>query len=102
MQEIYYRESPYVILNYSNDIEGWRTDKWEGWFTSPDPAGNVVFSPYGAGSFATVSLKTGEAAAPGGGGSDTLGIVIAAVVAAVVAAAVWLLMRRRRTGAIEE
>jgi peptide/nickel transport system substrate-binding protein len=101
MQEIYYRESPYIILNYSNDIEGWRTDKWEGWITSPSPSGNVVFSPYGAGSFLTVGPKT-AATVTTSGGNATLGIVVAVIVAVIVAVVVWLLLRRRRTGAIEE
>ena len=94
MQEIWYRESPYIILSYSNDIEGWNTDRWSGWITSPAKVGNVVFSPYGPGSFEYVQPKaatqtTGSSKAPLIAGI----VVIVAIVAAIV---VWLAMRSRQ------
>ena len=42
-----YEESPYIVIAYSNDTEGWNTAKWDGWVRSPEPNGNMVIPPYG-------------------------------------------------------
>ena len=91
MQQIWYQQSPYIIIAYSDDIEGWHTDKWGGWIQSPAGVGNVVFSPYGAGSFLYVYPKSGSG---GSGGSSAVWIAAAVVGALVV---VVVVARRRRT-----
>ncbi len=95
MQEIWYRESPYIILAYSNDIEGWNTAKWQGWIESPAKVGNVVFSPYGPGSFEYVSLKSGATMSTSGNNTPLVAAIIVIVVV-VVGVVIWLLVRSRR------
>jgi len=94
MQQIWYQQSPYIIIAYSDDIEGWHTDKWGGWIQSPAGVGNVVFSPYGAGSFLYVYPKSGSG---GSGGSSAVWIAAAVVGALVVVVVVVVVARRRRT-----
>ena len=98
MQQIWYQQSPYIILAYSDDIEGWHTDKWGGWIQSPAGVGNVVFSPYGPGSFLYVYPRADAAA--GGGGSGTW--IAAAVVAALIVAGILVVVARRRRTPREE
>jgi uncharacterized membrane protein len=93
MQQIWYQQSPYIILAYSDDIEGWHTDKWGGWIQSPAGVGNVVFSPYGAGSFLYVYPK---ASGGGGGGGSTLWIGAGVVAVLIVVGVVVFVVRRRR------
>ena len=35
MQRIAYEDNPYVIFYYDNQLEAWRTDKFEGWTKTP-------------------------------------------------------------------
>jgi len=101
MQQIWYEQSPYIILAYSNDIEGWNTARWEGWITSPATVGNVVFSPYGPGSFEYVQPKA-AAAASGTSGTPMIAAVVV-IVAIVGAILLWLVARSRRgPRAVEE
>ena len=46
MQRIAYEDNPYVILYYDNQLEAWRTDKFEGWTKTPKEAdpGQVAFT----------------------------------------------------------
>jgi peptide/nickel transport system substrate-binding protein len=101
MQEIWYRESPYVILAYSNDIEGWNTAKWGGWITSPAKVGNVVYSPYGPGSFFYVGSK-GTATATSSSSATPLIAAVVLVVVVLVGVIVALVLRRRKPRATEE
>ena len=50
MQEIVYRQTPYVVLYYDNQLEAYRTDRFTGWSTSPADAaeGQVAFNGYRA------------------------------------------------------
>jgi peptide/nickel transport system substrate-binding protein len=50
MQEIVYRQTPYVVLYYDNQLEAYRTDRFTGWATSPADAeeGQVAFNGYRA------------------------------------------------------
>jgi peptide/nickel transport system substrate-binding protein len=100
MQQIWYQASPYIILAYSDDIEGWHTDKWGGWVQSPAGVGNVVFSPYGPGSFEYVYQK--EATSLAASSSKAPLIVGLVLVVVVVAGILWFLLRRRRPQATEE
>ena len=105
MQEILYRESPYIPTVYSNDLEAYDIDKWEGYAASPSKIGNVLFPPYGqAGNenFLTIRPKTAAAATADGGGSS-LGLWVAIAVAVVVVVLIVLLVvRRRRPTMMEE
>jgi peptide/nickel transport system substrate-binding protein len=103
MQQILYEESPYIVTAYSNDLEAYNVDKWQGYAASPSKVGNVLFPPYGnAGNenFLLIGPKTSAAAEESGGG---LGLWVAIGVAAVaVALIVLVVVRRRRPRATEE
>ncbi len=45
MQQILYRDSPYIVLAYSNDLEAFNTAKWQGYAASPAKIGNVLLFP---------------------------------------------------------
>ena len=103
MQQILYKESPYIVTAYSNDLEAYNVAKWRGYAASPAEVGNVLFPPYGnAGSenFLLIEPKSGgdETA---GKSSATLVIAIAAAVAALIVI-VLLVVRARRPRSMEE
>ena len=105
MQEIIYRESPYIPTVYSNDLEAYNTAKWEGYAASPSKIGNVLFPPYGnAGNenFLLIRPKAATAGAGTGGGSSTVWIVTGIVVVAAIAIVAVLVVRRRRRPESEE
>ena len=103
MQQIIYEQSPYLLLTYANDTEGWNTAKWQGWVQSPAGFGNVVNQTGQIATYLDAQPKTAAAGSSGGGGSSTTTIVIAAVAAALVIVVVAaLLLRRRRVRAMEE
>lgn len=130
MQEIVYRDAPYILLYYDSELDAYRTDKIGGWQKQPSANGTPLFAQ---GSFPYWGLKaaapeptptpvvtpapswvptSGPTAAPtvaptpaasGGGGDSTLliaGGVIAGV--AIVAVIAAMLMRRGRKGPAEE
>ena len=105
MQQIIYEDSPYLLLTYSNDTEGWNTAKWEGWVKSPAGFGNVLNQTVGVFTYLEVRPKaaaTGGTTDSGGGSDTTLWIVVGVVAALVVIVVIVLLLRRGRSHAVEE
>jgi peptide/nickel transport system substrate-binding protein len=104
MQQIIYEDSPYLLMTYSNDTEGWNTAKWEGWVKSPADSGNVLNQTVGVFTYLEVRPKVAEAggAATDGGSSTTTWIIVGVVAAIVVIVAIVLLARRGRGRAVEE
>jgi len=104
LQEILYRESPYIPTVYSNDLEAYNIDKWEGYAASPSKIGNVLFPPYGqAGNENYLLIRPKTAATTTEDGGSSLGLWVAVAVAAVAAALIVLVVvRRRRPRATEE
>jgi peptide/nickel transport system substrate-binding protein len=104
MQQIIYEESPYLVLTYSNDAEGWNTAKWEGWVRSPAEDGIVLNQTNGVFTYLEVRPKVAEESttASGGGSSTTTWIVVGVVAAIVVILVAVVFMRRSRGRALEE
>ena len=99
-QQILYEQSPYIVMVYSNDIEGWNTAKWEGWIRSPAVTGNVVFPPYGNDTYLEVHPKVaGESESSS---SNTTLYIIIGVVAAVVVIVLIMVLRRSKPKSVEE
>ena len=71
MQQIIYEDSPYLLLTYSNDTEGWNTAKWKGWVHSPADIGNVL-NQTGCFTYLEVRPKTATTDGSEGGGTTTL------------------------------
>jgi peptide/nickel transport system substrate-binding protein len=104
MQEIFYRESPYIPTVYSNDLEAYNTAKWEGYEASPTEIGNVLFPPYGqAGNqnFLTIRPKTATSTTSDSGGGNTTLWVVVGVGVVIVVLLVVLLVRRGKPRAEE-
>ena len=102
MQQIVYRESPYIILAYDKTLEAYNTDEWEGWVRTPYPDGGVFYMADNIDTYLFVHPKTAEAKKGGGGlgGGAIGGIAVAAVV--VIGAAVFVVLRRRGGKEAEE
>jgi peptide/nickel transport system substrate-binding protein len=99
MQDIFYKSSPYIILDYPQTLEAYNTSKWEGW-VRPNNEGVVMLND-NIDTYLFVHPRTATATTEGGGSSTTLivlGVVVAAVVAGLI---VWLVRRRRGPGAEE-
>ena len=93
MEEILYRDCPYVVLWYNPNLQAYRADRWTGWQLAPKSAPAPVVN-YLAGTY--VSVKPAVVAGPTGGGLGAgaiVGIVVGAAI--VVGIVVWLVVRRR-------
>ncbi len=44
MLTLFYEEAAYVVLDYSPDLQAYRTDRFEGWVRQPADVGPVIFS----------------------------------------------------------
>jgi peptide/nickel transport system substrate-binding protein len=113
MQQILYRDVPYIVTAYSKIGEAWRSDRFTGFEPQPDPGG-VYLLQYGVHNYLNIEPTSADGSAGGttgtSAGSDTTdagssgdsgnGLMIGGtVVVAALAAGVigWLLMRRRQT-----
>jgi peptide/nickel transport system substrate-binding protein len=99
MEEMLYKESPYIVLAYPKDLEAWDVAHWDGWVQSPPKAGDVFYTATNLDTYLYVHPKTAAATTEGSNTSWIAAIVVAAITAAVVA---FLLLRRRRPKAVEE
>ena len=99
MQEILYRESPYIVLGYAKILEGWNTSRWEGWKRIPQPNGAVAFISDNVSNYYKVGPIT-AAETTSGGGSST-GLIVGVVIAVIVVAGIVVLVLRRRPRAEE-
>ena len=94
MQQLFYQETPYIVLTYPKLLQAWNTSRWEGWQRIPQPNGAVAFITDNVSNYYKVGPKVAAAETSGGGSNTTLivGIVIAVI---VVVAVVMLLLRRK-------
>jgi peptide/nickel transport system substrate-binding protein len=103
MQQIIYRDSPYLVLTYNDDTEGWNTAKWTGWVRSPAGFGNVLNQSNGVFTYLEVQPKAVlTSTTTGGGSSSTTWIILGVIAALIMIVAIVLVARRRRALAVEE
>ncbi len=103
LQQILYEQSPYIVLAYSDDLEAYNTDKWDGYIKSPDPNGNALLLPYGnCGNVNFLSIGPKAGAAQGQGASGAVLWLLIVVAIAIVAVVAWLVLRARKPRAMEE
>jgi len=95
MEELLYKQSPYIVLAYPLSLEGYNTDQWTGWVRYPEGKGGVFYEADNIDSFLYVHPQT-AAAVKSGGSQGALIAGIVAAVAIVVVATVWILRRKRR------
>ena len=100
MQQILYRESPYVILWYNVNVQAFRTDKWTGYSSVPSGGNGAAFRNMLRTSY--IDLRPVAAADKTIDHSDTGTIVAVVLAALVVVAVVVFLVMRRRPKSVEE
>jgi peptide/nickel transport system substrate-binding protein len=101
MQEIFYRESPYIVLCYSKLLQGWNTADWEGWRRVPQPNGAVAFISDNVSNYFKVGPKVATADTASTSGGMSPAVIVGVIIAIVVVVAVVLLLLRRRPRAEE-
>ena len=98
MQQILYKQDPYVVLWYATNLEAYRANRWTGWQLAPLDAAAPVAN-YLRGTY--LHLKPVLATQPSGRGLSTGAIIAIAAGAAVVVGIVLLLVLRRRRRQVE-
>jgi len=98
MQQIIYKESPYIILAYPKGLEAVNVSRWEGWVQSP-AGGSAIYSVDNFDSYLFVHPKAGATNEETGARGVWLAVTIVVI---VVVIAVVLLLRRRRGRAEEQ
>jgi len=94
MQLMAYDANAYVVTEYYDYLQAYRTDRFTGFVPQPDPDGAILFQ-YGTYSYLNIEPVTGAAA---GGDDSNTGMVLGGVAGGVVilGALAYLLVRRRR------
>jgi peptide/nickel transport system substrate-binding protein len=97
----FYEDAAYVVLDYSPDLQAYRTDRFEGWVRQPADTGPVIFSNTSPSYFLLqpVSADAGGGGDDDGGSSTGLLIVIVVVGLLVVGGGAFALGRR---GSVED
>ena len=99
-QQVFYNDSPYIILVYPNDLQGVNDSQhakgnWAGWVPSPGTKGGVFYTADNIDSYIYVHKVTATTTTTSSSSSSAIiAIVVAALV--VIAIVVWFLMRRGR------
>ena len=96
MQLMAYDANAYIVTEYYDYLQAYRTDRFTGFVPQPEPDGPILFQ-YGAFSYLNIE-PVGDGSGSGSDSGSTamvLGIVVAVVVAGGLV--VWLVMRRRRS-----
>jgi len=98
MQQIFYVEAPYAVIDYPDTLEAVNTAKWEGW--TPFMDGAVYYSQFNMDSYLNLKPKaaTGET---GSSGSSTW-LIVTLVVVGLAVLMVAVVLWRRRGNAVEE
>lgn len=94
MQQIFYRDTPEIVLWYPNSFEAWRSDRWTGFVRWPEPDGVVFFGNYY--SARLVQPLSGGAVPPTGAESGPSGVVWLVGLGVIAAAIAGSAARRRR------
>ena len=95
MQQIFYQQSPQIVLVYPQYLEACNTSRWTGWTPMFNGRGPVFMTTGGVESY--VNLRPVSSGSGGGGGAKGATIAVAIVVVLVVGgAAIWFARRRRR------
>ncbi|HLB63142.1 MAG TPA: peptide ABC transporter substrate-binding protein [Actinomycetota bacterium] len=93
MQEFLYRENPQIVLAYENDLQAFRTDRFEGYVPVPEPDGFYLFG-WGADSYLSLHPIEGAPTTVEKPGLSA-GVWIAIAAGVVVIVILVALMRRR-------
>ena len=92
MLTLFYNQAAYVVLDYSPDLQAYRTDRFTGWIRQPAKIGPVIFSNSSPSYFALKPISTKKSSS-----SNTALIIVIIVAAVVVLGAGGFVVQRRRT-----
>lgn len=98
MQDIFYVEEPYVVVDYPDTLEAINTAKWDGW--TRFMGGPVFYSAFNMDSY--LNLRPRAATTSSGGSGSTTVIIGGVVVAMLVVLLVAWVVRRGRSRSVEE
>jgi len=98
MQEIVYLDAPYLVTMYSSIGEAWRSDRFEGFVSQPNPGG-IMLLQYGAANYLNITPVSGGGSSDSSGNGAMIGGAIAGGIALVAVAGVLLFRRRDRATA---
>ena len=99
MQQILYKDSPYIILAYPYDVEGYNNGNWTGWVRNLDGKGGVIYTTF---IDSYLYAHPGSAAKSSSSSSSSIWIVIGVVAGLIVVAVIVLLAMRGRRRQVEE
>jgi len=96
MQLMLYDSNAYIVTEYYNYLQAYRTDRFTGFVPQPDPDGAILFQ-YGTYSYLNIEPVTEGAASSDDGPSP--GLIVGGVAGAAVVAGLtlWLVGRSRRS-----
>ena len=97
-QQLFYEQSPQVVLVYPQYLEAYNTARWTGWTPMLNGRGPVFMTTGNIDSYLNLKPVTGSTS---GGGAKGATIAIAVVIVVVLAGLSLWLVRRRRAG-VEE
>ena len=100
MQQIMYKQAPWIVLTYPYLLEAYNTDRWTGWTRAMNGTGPAVV--YCSGVIASyLNLRPRSASV---GGTSHRGLIAAIIVAVVVVGGVliWRIRRRPAGGVVSE
>lgn len=89
-----YSQAVNVVLDYDNALEAYRSDKFSGFQTQPQPQGSILEQTGYWGVYGAVPAGTENTAAESGGSNTVLWIVLGAVVVVVLVGGGVLIGRR--------
>ncbi len=96
MQDILYRDSPYIIMWYNINLEAYNTAEWTGYALVP-PGDGAPFFNLTRTTYQDLQPKVAETTTTSGaGGSNWIWIVLGIAAVTVIAIIVWLVKRPRR------
>ena len=99
MQELFYQETPYIVLMYPKLLEAWNTSRWEGWQRIPQPNGAVAFITDNVSNYSKAGPKTAIATTTAS--SSNVGLIVGVAIAALVVVGIVVLLLRRKPRAEE-
>ena len=99
MQELFYQETPYIVLTYPKLLEAWNTSRWEGWQRIPQPNGAVAFITDNVSNYSKAGPKTTTATTTAK--SSNVGLIAGIVIAALLVIGIVVLLMRRKPRAEE-
>ncbi len=96
MQQMVYDANAYIVTQYYDYLQAYRTDRFTGFVPQPDPDGAILFQ-YGTFSYRNITPVTEEGASSGN--ATNIGLIVggAAAAALLVGVVVWLGTRSRRS-----